>query len=128
MTLELTMLLYSLILAFALALAPVLPLMQQNGMARMAGNRENLPEPNETVKRLMRARDNHFEWLPIFAGLVLIANLAGVSNANTILGAQLFFWGRVAHAVLYAIGVPWVRTLAWLVSIIGMVMIALELL
>ena len=42
----------------------------------------------------------------------------------TALGAQLFFWCRLAHAVVYIAGIPYLRTLAWLVSVVGMVMIA----
>jgi uncharacterized MAPEG superfamily protein len=43
------------------------------------------------------------------------------------LGATIFFWARLAHAVIYLAGVPWVRTLAWTVSAIGLVMIASQL-
>ena len=45
----------------------------------------------------------------------------------TLLGAQLFFWGRVGHAVLYIAGIPWARTAAWLVSVIGLLLIFLQL-
>ena len=31
------------------------------------------------------------------------------------LGAQLFFWGRVAHWLIYLTGIPWLRTVAWAV-------------
>ena len=46
----------------------------------------------------------------------------------TQLGGQLFFWARVAYAVIYLVGIPYLRTLAWLVSVIGLVMIFLQLL
>jgi uncharacterized MAPEG superfamily protein len=60
--------------------------------------------------------------------VVFTAKLAGVSNAMTLLGAQLFFWGRIAHAILYIAGVPWVRTAAWAVSIVGLILIFRQLL
>ena len=60
------------------------------------------------------------ENLVLFAILVFAARLANVSNAMTLLGAQLFFFGRVAHAILYIVGIPWLRTAAWLVSVIGL--------
>ena len=41
----------------------------------------------------------------------------------TLLGAQLFFWGRVAHAIVYIAGIPWARTVAWTVSVIGLILI-----
>ena len=36
------------------------------------------------------------ESLPLFIGLVAVAAIAGKSDATTILGRQLFFWGRLA--------------------------------
>jgi len=66
------------------------------------------------------------ESLVLFAALVLSAHAVGASNATTVLGAQLFLWGRVAYAVLYIAGVPWVRTGAWAVSVAGMLMILLQ--
>jgi len=67
------------------------------------------------------------ESLILFAILVLVAHVAGIRNAMTLLGAQLFFWGRVGHAVLYIAGIPWARTAAWLVSVIGLLLIFLQL-
>jgi len=54
---------------------------------------------------------------------VLIAAVTHVSNHSTVLGAELFFYGRLAHAVLYLAGVPLVRPLAWGVGIAGTVMV-----
>ena len=59
---------------------------------------------------------------------VLIAAVAGKANATTALGALIFFWARLVYAVIYLIGIPWLRTLAWFVSVIGMAMIAWVLL
>ena len=64
------------------------------------------------------------ENLVLFAALVLIAAVAGKANATTAMGAMIFFWARLAYAVIYLIGIPWLRTLAWFVSVIGMAMIA----
>ena len=41
----------------------------------------------------------------------------------TVLGAQLFFWGRVAHAAAYIAGIAYARTAAYLVSVVGMALI-----
>jgi len=46
----------------------------------------------------------------------------------TALGAQLFFWARLAYAPIYVAGPPWLRTGVWGVSIIGLVLIFLRLL
>jgi uncharacterized MAPEG superfamily protein len=53
--------------------------------------------------------------------------MAGLNNDTTVLGAQLFFWARLAYAVIYLAGVPWVRTGAWAVSMVGLIMVFLQL-
>ena len=63
----------------------------------------------------------------LFAILVFAARIANVSTAMTVLGAQLFFFGRLAHAVIYIAGIPWLRTAAWLVSVIGLLLIFAQL-
>jgi uncharacterized MAPEG superfamily protein len=49
--------------------------------------------------------------------------VAQKTNATTLMGAQIFFWARVAYALIYLIGIPWLRTGVWLVSVIGLAMI-----
>lgn len=61
-----------------------------------------------------------------FIAIVLAVQMAGVSNANTQLGAALFFWGRAAHAVIYIAGIPYLRTAAFLVSASGLFRMARE--
>jgi uncharacterized MAPEG superfamily protein len=68
------------------------------------------------------------ENLVLFAALVLALAAAGRSNDATVLGTQLFFWGRVAYAAVYLAGIPWVRTGAWTVSVIGLLMLLWQLL
>jgi uncharacterized MAPEG superfamily protein len=51
----------------------------------------------------------------------------GRTNDMTLLGAQLFFWGRVAYAVCYLGGIQYLRTASWLVSIIGIALILIQL-
>ena len=67
--------------------------------------------------------DNHREGLTLFAPLILIAAVAGVSTPLTVMGAQLFFAARVAHAVLYLFGIPLIRPLAWAAGITGTIMV-----
>jgi len=68
------------------------------------------------------------ENLVLFAALVLTAQVAGRTGAMTALGAQLFFWARLAYAVIYVAGVPWLRTAVFAVSIVGLVLILAQLL
>ena len=101
---------------------------QQVGLPKLAGNREGLPDYTGWTGRAKRAHLNMLENLVLLAALVLIAAVSGKANAVTALGAMIFFWGRLAYAVIYVIGVPWLRTLAWFVSVIGMAMVAWVLL
>jgi uncharacterized MAPEG superfamily protein len=128
MTPELWYLIWSAALTFILAVIAVSGATLQVGLPKLAGNREGLPEMSGWVGRAQRAHRNMLESLTLFAILVLTAKLAGVSNALTLLGAQLFFWGRIAHAILYIAGVPWLRTAAWAVSIVGLILIFRQLL
>jgi uncharacterized MAPEG superfamily protein len=45
-----------------------------------------------------------------------------------LLGAQLFFWARLAYAFVYLAGIPWLRTAVWTVSVIGLILIFVQLL
>lgn len=127
MTVELSMLLYSVALTFVLIAIPATMQILNNGSAAQAGNRDSLPEPTVMVKRAQRLAANMKENLLLFGALVLLANAAGVSTDNTVLGAQLFFYCRIGHAVIYLAGWPWIRPLFWLGGVIGMVMIFLAL-
>ena len=125
---DLKYLLLSTILCFVQVLIAAMGANQQVGLPTLAGNREGMTEMPGFAGRARRAHLNMIENLVLFAALVLIAAAAGKANATTAMGALIFFWGRVAYAVIYLVGMPWLRTLAWFVSVIGMAMIAWVLL
>ncbi|WP_295141114.1 MAPEG family protein [uncultured Reyranella sp.] len=125
---DLKYLLFSVILTFVQMLVAAMGANQAVGLNTLAGNREGLPEIKGWAGRAKRAHLNMVENMVLFAALVLIAAVAGKANAMTAMGAAIFFWGRVAYAVIYVAGIAWLRTLAWFVSVIGMVLIAVELL
>ena len=119
MTIELTMLADTAALLLLLILVQATTGVLSQGLPAMAGHRDDLPPPKPFQARTKRLVDNHREGLTLFAPLILVAALAHVSNSWTVLGAQMFFYSRLAHAVLYLMGVPWVRPLAWTVGLIG---------
>ena len=125
---DLTYLLYSVILCFVQVLIAATGANTQVGLPTLAGNRDALPEMKGWFGRARRAHLNMIENLVLFASLVLIAAVAGKANATTAMGAMIFFWARVAYAIIYLIGIPWLRTVAWFVSVVGMAMIASVLL
>ena len=120
---ELMLLVWALLLTFVQMLIAVSGATLQVGLPALAGNREGLAPCTGWAGRAARAHHNMLENLVLFASLVLVAALAGKTNATTLLGAQLFFWARLAHAVVYLAGIPWLRTALWLVSVVGLVLI-----
>jgi uncharacterized MAPEG superfamily protein len=101
----------------------------QYGAKWNAGPRdEEQPPLNPIAGRLQRAQANLFETLPLFVGAVLAAAVADRLGAKTLLGAHLYFWGRVVYVPLYAAGIPVVRSLVWLVSGAGLLLVIAGLL
>ena len=125
---DLKYLLFSTILTFVQVLVAAMGANQAVGLNTLAGNREGLGEIPGWAGRAKRAHLNMIENMVLFTALVLIAAAAGKANAMTAMGAMIFFWARVAYAVIYVAGIAWLRTLVWFVSVIGMAMIAWELL
>ncbi|MGI4878741.1 MAG: MAPEG family protein [Janthinobacterium lividum] len=129
MTTELTILAWTLVLAFVHIMAFAIVRTRQYGADWNTGARgANMPPLAPVADRLRRAQANLLETLPLFVAAVLIAHVAGIHTRTTILGAELYFWARVVYLPLYALGVPKVRTLVWLVSIVGLAMIVLAVL
>ena len=71
---------------------------------------------------------NAAENLVVFASLVAAAQFAGVSTELTVWGCMLYFWARLAHYVVYTLGIPVIRTLCFVAAVIGELMIAIPLL
>jgi uncharacterized MAPEG superfamily protein len=126
MPLELKLLVWSVALNFAVVLIAVSGATLQVGLPKLAGNREGLGDCRGWPGRAQRAHRNLLENLIPFAVLVLVAQATGRLNATTALGAQIFFWARVAHSAIYLTGVPYLRTLAWVASVAGLVLIFLQ--
>lgn len=127
MSVELTMLVYSTFLFLAIILAQAGMAIAQNGAMAQAGSRDNLPQPSVLRLRMQRLTANMQENLIMFAIAVLAAGIAGVSNETTVLGATIFFYARLGHAIAYALGLPLVRPLFYFAGVYGVVAILLEL-
>ncbi len=65
------------------------------------------------AKRMMAAHTNAVENLVIFAPLVLAAQALGIATAATALACALYFWSRLAHVVVYTLGILGLRTLSF---------------
>jgi uncharacterized MAPEG superfamily protein len=124
MTAELTVLAWGCILALVHIFAAVRVKTRQYGTKWNVGARdEELPPPRPIVGRLARAQANFLETFPIFAAAVLIVAAADLQSRWTAIGAWLWLGARIVYLPLYAMGVPVVRTIAFLVSVIGILLV-----
>lgn len=128
MPVELQLLVWSGILALIQMLVAVAGAQSQVSLPVLAGNRDNMPALTGWALRATRAHLNMLESLVIFAIFVLVGEAAGRLNETTALGANLFFWGRLSYAIIYVLGIPWLRTLVWAVSVAGLLLILSQLL
>ena len=124
MPVELLMLALSTVWLFVLIVVTTQFSLSQRSMQDLAGARDELPAPTGMYARGARTVANHREGLILFAPFALIVVTQDLSTGLTVMGAQLFFYSRVAHGLLYFAGVPWLRTIAWTVGIVGTGMVA----
>lgn len=128
MTPMLTYLVWAAILTFVQMLLAVLLTLGQVDLPTLADNREGLGEVSGMAGRAQRAHRNMLESLVLFAILAIVAHLSQRVNATALLGAQIFLGARLAYAIVYVAGIPWLRTAIWAASVVGLGMIALQLL
>jgi len=129
MTIELKMAAWTLVLAFVQILLFDVARTSQYGLKWNTGARdEAMPPLSARAERLQRAQNNLFETLPLFLGAVLISAIAQKDNHWSELGSEIYLAARVLYVPLYAFGVKQIRSLVWLVSIAGLIMVALPIL
>ena len=122
---EMEMLWLSVVLGIVQLLLAVLFSVGARGLPWGVGARDNpAPAMGTFGARVERAFKNYLETFVFFAAAVLMANALGKHTAMSALGAQVYFWSRVAYLPAYALGIPFVRTLIWVAALagIGMVM------
>jgi uncharacterized MAPEG superfamily protein len=88
------------------------------------------PEPRPLPlwgKRADRVLMNAVEVLGGFTVLIIVAHLGGKSNSMTAMWASVFFWSRAVHAVVYWLGIPYVRTVVFTIGYVSLVGIFWEI-
>ena len=121
---EMRMLWASVVLGLVQLTLAVLAIIASGNMKWAIGARDAAGPPlGKIAGRLERAWQNYLQTFPMFATVVLLANALGKHSPAMALGADLYFYGRVAHLMMYALGIRILRTLAWAVSIVGLVQI-----
>lgn len=120
----LTWILAALILHAVYVLTPAALFLPTEGPRRHLGGRDDLPEAPVLVGRARRALANWQESLPVFIALAL---LAVTLDKEATLGAVIFVLARGAYLPLYLSGIPGLRSAAWTVAVVGLVMMAVAL-
>lgn len=99
----------------------------QQNLKWAAGPRDDPMPITGVAARLDRAFWNFMETFPFFAAAVLAAVLAGKTGTLTLWGAALYVIARALYVPLYASGIPRIRTLVWVVSLVGVIMVVAAL-
>jgi uncharacterized MAPEG superfamily protein len=124
MTTELHILAWTLVLALVQVLLPSVVRSRETGLGYNGGPRDRPGPPvGKLTGRLMRAQNNLFETLPVFAIAILITHVAGREGTLTLYGAWVYIAARVVYLPLYAAGIPFLRSLVWLVSLVGIILV-----
>jgi uncharacterized MAPEG superfamily protein len=128
MTIDLQFLAYTAILTASLWIPYVVCQVMTNGLLEPQNYVDPTPRPVPLWgKRADRTYLNAVETFAPFAAVVIVAHFAGKANAMTAFWAMAFFWLRLAHAVVYLLGIPYVRTLIFTLSYVAVVGMFLEL-
>lgn len=132
MTPELWYLFYTTILLTVLWIPHIIGQVMTTGLLT-SEDYKNLREQSQFpawVRRANRAHINLVEQYGAFAGLVVIAHLAGVTNGMTVLCCAVFFWARIVHAIvmLAGIGVVMLRTLVFTVAFLALLVFGWQIL
>jgi uncharacterized MAPEG superfamily protein len=97
-------------------------------MGAMANPSRNDKPHSPWAQRLLFAHDNAVENLVVFAALVLILDAMGYSSPTTVIACAVYFWARLAHAVVYTLGIPVLRTLAFAAGFAAQAILAITIL
>lgn len=124
MSIELKMLAWLIVLGVLHVLIGATLATQQRGLKWNASARDGVPKPLTGVAaRVDRATRNFLETFVFFAAAVLAVVIAQKTSSWTALGAQIYFWARVAYLPVYAAGIPFLRTVVWAVGFYGMLQV-----
>ncbi len=85
-------------------------------MGTFANPGPKLPQQSVWAERMKAAHYNAVENLMVFAPLVLMLHALNISTGATVAAAATYFWARLIHLVVYTMGIPVVRTLAFAVG------------
>ena len=110
--------LYGLVVIITI-LAQVLAAQAQVGLPMLLAPRDDGLKLTGVAGRLERAQLNSIVAMALFAPAILILAQKGISTSSTLLAAQAFLIARILYVPIYAMGLPWARTIAWLIGFLA---------
>ena len=110
--------LYGLVVIITI-LAQLVAAQAQVGLEMLVKPRDDMPKLTGVAGRLERAQLNSIVAMALFAPAVLILQMKGLATPGTLLTAQVFLIARIAYVPAYAAGLPWVRSLIWVVGFLA---------
>lgn len=126
---ELYWLLLTVILTGVLWIPYILRFLSETGFVPALMDGEHATRPKAAwAQRAMRAHNNAVENLAVFAPLAIMVHLMETGTSVTTTACAVFFWARLAHALVYIAGLPLVRTLAFAVGFVCQAVLAMHLL
>ena len=123
MTIELTMLIWSTALFGLYVGTQAILYRMQHGVEFAATGRDDEPEPNVWNARAQKALRNLIETYPVFLALIVASIVGDRSGALTHWGGAIYLVARIIYLPLYLSGIKYVRSLVWVVSAIGLLLL-----
>ena len=108
----------ALLLYFIQTLLPIS--FRYRGSPASMNSRDNMPEATPLVRRAERALVNVGEAMILFLPLAILT----LDKEGSVLGAQIFVIARIAHLIIYLMGISYLRTIVWVISLIGLLIMA----
>ncbi|WP_280992072.1 MAPEG family protein [Ochrobactrum sp. 19YEA23] len=112
---------WSVVLLVAHVLLQAMTATRELGTDWNAGPRDEGLKPSGAIAgRAERASTNFRETYPAFIALALALTLKGDASVWGIYGAWLWFACRIVYIPLYLAGIPYIRSLIWVGSMVGL--------
>jgi uncharacterized MAPEG superfamily protein len=127
MSIEIQMLIGSTILALIQPFPYLFAYLKFWGLKIAASNRDQVPGLPLWAQRAQRAHANMVENFSHFAVLILLVSHLNLANEYTAFGATLFFWARLLYWPIYIAGIPWIRTIVFIIGLTAELIIAWQL-
>ena len=124
---EISMIGWSVVLLLVHIVAQTLFLAKDAGLPFALSSRDDAKPVSAPTERLTKGLRNFLETYAAFIGLALALAVTGKTGGLGASGALVWFWARVVYVPVFAAGIPVVRTLVWTVSIIGLIMMLIQL-